>query len=198
MNSRPYSHYADDRLLQALRSAVADERTRTSEVVALIAEVDRRRLYAAEGYESMHDYCIRELRLSRESAFKRIRVARLARRWPAIIAALADGRLNLSGLVMLSRTLKEHPYLGRELLNAIAGKTTAEIAEYLAARFPRPDFEPRIVAVGSPATGTNGVSAELSSKTVEAANGLEMGLPELSARTVQHATSELSARTVES
>jgi len=44
----------------------------------------------------MYAYCVGRLRLSDQSAFKRIRVARAAREFPAIFPALADGRLNLS------------------------------------------------------------------------------------------------------
>ena len=50
----------------------------------------------------MFEYCVGELRFSEQTAFKRIRVARAAREHPVVHGMLADGRLNLSAIVMLT------------------------------------------------------------------------------------------------
>ena len=83
----------------------------------------------------MYAYCVQELRLSEDAAYKRIQAARAARQFPTLFAALADGRLHLSAVVLLA------PYLTQEnideLLAAAAGRTKSEIEELLAQRFPR-------------------------------------------------------------
>src|SRR5215510_355986 len=98
MRSYSLSHLGDRELLHGLASAVADERDRTSVVVAHLAEVQARGLFLAAAYPSMVAYCVGELHLSEDSALKRIRAARVAREFPALFAALADGRLTLSGV----------------------------------------------------------------------------------------------------
>ena len=59
---------------------------------------------APAGYPSMHAYCVHELRMSEDVASKRIHAARAARNFPAIFAAVADGRLHLSGVCLLAPT----------------------------------------------------------------------------------------------
>src|SRR5690242_18005008 len=92
----------DSDLVRELKSAIGRERTITAEVLALIAEVDERRLFVPAGYPSMHAYCVHELHLSDEAAFKRIHAARAARRFPALLAAIEQGRLHLSAVILLA------------------------------------------------------------------------------------------------
>src|SRR5207249_8055047 len=122
-------------LLRGLKDLVARDRHITAALLAHIAEVDARRLFAPAGHPSMFVYCLKELHLSEEAAFKRIHAARTARRFPAIFAALADGRLHLSAVVMLAPHLS--PENADELLAAATHRTKAEIEERLARRFPR-------------------------------------------------------------
>jgi 5-methylcytosine-specific restriction endonuclease McrA len=129
----------DHVLVRDLRSLVVRDRATTAELLAHLAEVDARRLYLPAGYTSMHAYCVGELKFSEDAAAKRIQALRTVREYPEICERLADGRLHLSGVVLLA------PHLTREnvgeLLDACAGRTAATIREVLAARFPRPDVE---------------------------------------------------------
>ena len=120
-------------------------RNTTAELLAHIAEVDARRLYVPAGFPSMFLYCVNELRLSEESAFKRIRAARTARQFPAIFDAVAQGRLHLSAVLMLAPHLT--PEDADELLAAAVHKTRAEIEQLLAPRSPRPDLPARVQAL---------------------------------------------------
>lgn len=142
------SHLSDPALLTILAEDLAREQGACAQVLMDLAEVDARRLYLPAGYPSMFDYCVRELRFPREKAFKRIRAARAARRFPAIFELLAAGRLSLSAIVMLAAHLTEHT--ARELLGAAADHTVDEIEHLLVARFPRPDLPARIVPVVVP------------------------------------------------
>src|SRR6266571_9479183 len=129
------SHLSDSALLRDLAALVARDRATTARLLAHIAEVDARRLYLPAAYPSMFAYCVHELRLSEDAAYKRIQAARVARQFPVIFEALADGRLHLTGVGLLA------PYLtaenADELLAAAAHKSKAEIKQLLAQRFPR-------------------------------------------------------------
>ena len=135
MSAYDLTHLRDDALLRDLDTLAAQDRTTTANLLAHIAEVDARRLYAPAGYSSMHAYCVEKLRLSDDSAWKRLQVARPARRFPQILDALAAGRIHLSGLVVLA------PHLAADnvddLLAAAAGRRKSEIEVLVARRFPQ-------------------------------------------------------------
>ena len=97
------SHLSNTTLLRRVSELVALDRTNTADLLAHLAEVDERRLYAEIGYASMFAYCVRELHLSEDAAWKRIYAARACRRFPALLGALDQGRLHLTGLCLLAR-----------------------------------------------------------------------------------------------
>jgi len=132
------SHLSDDSLLRGLATLVAQDRITTADMLAHIAEVDERRLYAPAGYPSMYAYCVGELRLSEDAAARRIQVARIARRFPAIFEAIARGRLHLTAVGLLAPHLVEHT--ASELLSAAEHKSKGEIERMLAERFPKSDL----------------------------------------------------------
>ena len=148
MSTYSLSHLSDHVLLRDLTALVARDRTITAALLAHIAEVDARRLYLPAGYASMYLYCVHELRLSEDSVCKRIRAARTAREFPALFTALADGRLNLTGVVLLAPHLT--PANAGELLGGAAGKSKSEIEELLARRFPRSEVLPMVEAMARP------------------------------------------------
>src|SRR5436309_13238534 len=113
-------HVSDRDLLRDLASSVAEDRTTTTMLLARIADVDARRLYAPAGFPSMYLYCVHELHLSEDAARKRIHAARTARQFSAIFDDIAEGRRHLSAVVLLAR----HPTRGDadEPVAAAAGK----------------------------------------------------------------------------
>jgi 5-methylcytosine-specific restriction endonuclease McrA len=139
------THLADSTLLHDLETLVVRDRATTAEMLAHIAEVDARRLYAPAAYPSMYAYCVRELHFSEDAASKRIRAGRAARQFPVIFEALADGRLHLSAVVMLAPCLTDAT--ANELLMAATHKSKLEIEQLLAERFPKPDSPTRIQAI---------------------------------------------------
>ena len=146
---RSLSHLADHVLLQELRTLLARERAATAELLVHLAEVDSRRLYLAAAHPSMHDYCVRVLHMSEHAAFKRIRAARAARRFPRILGMLAAGRLHLSGVVILAPRLTRAN--ADELLDASAHRTKSEIELLLAQRFPGTDVPTSVRELPAPA-----------------------------------------------
>ena len=98
----------DEDLLHQLFQLVKQSRGVEAEVVAHVAEVERRRLYAREACSSMFEYCRRILSLRENEAYLRITVARAARENPVLLEMLRDGRLHLSGIARLA------PHLTRQ------------------------------------------------------------------------------------
>ena len=135
---RPYilAHLSDTVLLRTLVALVVQDRHTTASLLAHIAEVDSRKLYAPAGYSSMHVYCVEGLGLSEDAAYKRIQAARASRQFPAILDAIAKGRLHLSGACLLAPCLTQEN--AEELLAESAGRRKSEIENMLARRFQRP------------------------------------------------------------
>jgi len=142
------SRLSDSVLLQTLVTLLAKERGVTAVVLAYLAEVDGRRLYLPAGYPSMYEFCVRELHLSEDAAFKRIRAARAACEFPVLFAALESGALHLSAIVLLT------PHLTPETVDALVAaathKTKAQIEQLLAERFPRPDLPTLVQVIAEP------------------------------------------------
>ena len=147
MKSYQRSHLDKASLAASLHASTVRSREATADQIADIGEFDACRHYLPE-YPSMCDYCVQVLHLPKHAALKRIYVARKARRVPAIFHAIADGRLHLTGVLMMGRYLKEDT--AAELLAAIEHKTCDEIALIWAERFPQPDPPTVIAPVAAP------------------------------------------------
>ena len=148
MNKYSLTHLSDEALLSNLGALVASHREDTVTMMVHLGEVDARRLYLPAACSSMYEYCMREMRFSEDEACTRIRAARTGRDFPSVFAALADGRLSLTAVVLLSKSLSRENV--DELLAAAANKSCQEIRDLLAERVPKPDVptsvEPLMVA----------------------------------------------------
>ncbi len=160
------THLADDSLLTSLRTLVTRERMTTAELLAHLAEVDARKLFAPLACASMHAYCVRELGFSEDEAFKRIQVARAGREFPAVFEMLAAGTLSFTVALKLAPHLT--PANADELLREASGRTKEEIASLLAQRFPRPDVPAFVKPIGAIQSGN-----ELVPEPVEASNRVQ-------------------------
>jgi 5-methylcytosine-specific restriction endonuclease McrA len=149
------SHLSNPALLHGLATLVTQDRATTADLLAHLAEVDERKLYVPAGYPSMFLYCLRELRMSEDAAYKRIGVARTARRIPVIFPMLADGRLNQTTVLLLASHLR--PDIADELLAAATHKTKPEVEVLLAQRFPQPDL-PTLLQPIACAAGAGGLT----------------------------------------
>lgn len=128
---------SDLELVAALKAAVRRERENLVDVIRCLMVFDERRLHAPAGQPSLYHYCTRELGYAEEAAFKRIRVARAADKYPILIRWLTKGRLHLGAVVALSSRLTRDNH--RELLKTAMGKSIREIEFLSASIAPRPD-----------------------------------------------------------
>jgi hypothetical protein len=134
------SHLDDAVVVRNLAALLAKDQTSTALLLAYIAELDARRLYVPAGYPSMFAYCTEELHLSEDAAYKRIAAARAARKFPVLLNAVAEGRLHVSGVVVLAPHLNSENL--DELIKAATHRKKSDIEEMLARRFATPDIAP--------------------------------------------------------
>ena len=128
---------SDEELLQSLDRVVVDSRRVEANVVAHIAEVDQRRLYEGQACASMFTYCTEVLQFAEHAAYMRIAAARAARRFPALLTMLEDGRLHVSGIAKLA------PHLTVENCKTVLSRAShlskRKIEELVAELSPKPD-----------------------------------------------------------
>lgn len=134
-----------NKLLIRLKNASAEERRLQMDIIRLLAEVDRRRLYAFRGYRSLFDFCVRELGYSDAAAWRRISAMRLLKEIPQAEERLASGKVNLSQVTSIqnflySQTRNAHRTFSAEqkleLLTAVENKSARETERVLAAISP--------------------------------------------------------------
>jgi 5-methylcytosine-specific restriction endonuclease McrA len=137
MRTFKLTHLEDSVLLRDLAALVAQDRENTATLLAYLAEIDERRLYLPAGYPSMYAFCLGELHLSEDAAYKRIRAARAAREFRVLFTAVARGRLHLSAVCLLAPHLTAGN--ANELIEAATHKCRSEVERWLAQRFPQPE-----------------------------------------------------------
>ena len=128
---------SDRELLERIGKAANDERRLTAELLALLGEVDSRRLYLGLGCSSLFTFCTHVLRFSEHAAYHRIEAARAARRFPTILGLVADGSVTLTTVALLRPHLTADDH--KELLAAARHKSKREVEHQVACLAPRPD-----------------------------------------------------------
>jgi 5-methylcytosine-specific restriction endonuclease McrA len=149
---------SDGELLTATRRLVGRSNQLLAALLGHLAEVEARGVHRTRACSSLYTYLIYELRFSEDEAFRRVSAARLVRRFPALLDAIASGELHLTGLLLLG------PHLTAENLTEVLARskhrTKKEIARLVRRLDPLPDVPARIeplgpaLARGGPATPT--------------------------------------------
>src|ERR1051325_8899349 len=137
---------SDDELLAGTRRLVGRSNQVLAELLAHLGEVEARRLHRPRACSSLYTYCIYELRFSEDEAFRRVAAARLVRRFPALLDAVASGELHLTGLLMLGPHLTEQN-LARVLARA-KHRTKRELGRLVRVLDPLPAVPARIEPLG--------------------------------------------------
>jgi 5-methylcytosine-specific restriction endonuclease McrA len=135
VNAPAPSSLASDLLARRLRELVGEERGILVDFLMHLDEFDRRHAWAEAGYDSLWNYCLRVLHLREGPAGRRIAAMRVLRRFPALEAALRDGRLCLSTVTLVA------PHLTVANIDDIvvraAYRTKAEVEHLVATLQPR-------------------------------------------------------------
>jgi len=130
MRKTSITRLSNGQLLAQTMDLTRRERRLTLFVLDHLIEVERRRLYAGEGYRSMFAYCTECLGYSASAADRRICAARAIRQFPRVRQLLEKRVLTLSTLAVVARQLT--PANGAEILGRVCGKSAREAEQVLA------------------------------------------------------------------
>ncbi|MGH9461552.1 MAG: hypothetical protein ACRD1X_10075 [Vicinamibacteria bacterium] len=131
-----------EELDRSVEKLVRAEKQNVALVIMHIAEISRRKGHLERGYKNLFDYCTRRLNLSEGSVARRIQVANVSRRFPQILAALAENRMSLTVAGLLAPLLTDTNV--DKLLSNCAGMGSRDVEEYLVTLRPKPVFAPSI------------------------------------------------------
>ena len=138
-------------LIQHLKEVHYDERAHLAWFLEVLAEVDEREAYLAEGCGSLYRFCVEKLGLSEHQAYLRMTAARVGRDHPEIFMKIAEGSLTMSSILKLSGALLVTPD-PKNLIERAEGLTKREVMELVAEIHPAPDkpakVEPHPISPG--------------------------------------------------
>jgi len=154
-------YHPERQLLYRFGDLVRQDHRCTAQLLAAIAEIDERKLWAKHACPSMFAFCVERFHMSESMTAKRIWAARTAGRFPVIFQMVARGELHLSAIVKIAKHLTEDNH--REVLARATHKSSREIDLLVAEVAPRPDVPSRIRALprstGSVARSSAGVGS---------------------------------------
>jgi hypothetical protein len=136
----------DDDLLERTRRLVCQSNRTLAALLAHLAEVETRGLHRRRACASLYIYCVYELRMSEDAAYRRVAAARLVKRFPAIFGCVERGELHLTALLLLAPHLTE-ANVG-EVLARVKFRTKKEILKLVRLLSPLPDVPSRIEPLG--------------------------------------------------
>src|SRR5690349_18450399 len=71
-----------EEILRGLQAVIFDTRKLLVRLLFFLAEVERRALHAELGFSTLHDFCMRYLGMSLDSAHRRVHATRVGLRFP--------------------------------------------------------------------------------------------------------------------
>jgi len=127
----------DQTLLSQFADLVQRDHEGNADLLRHIDVIERRKLWAKQGYSSPFRFLVTRYHMSEATAFKRIGAARTARRFPVLIGMVARGEIHLSGIHRLKTHLTRDNH--EQVLALAKHKTIREIDELVARLAPQPD-----------------------------------------------------------
>jgi hypothetical protein len=109
----------NDQLIDMLKNKTQEERSLTLEIIELLEEVDRRKLYLHRAYNSLLEFCVKELKYSESAAYRRISAMRITKDVPQTKALIQNGTLNIVTLAQAQTFFnQEKKYNNKTYTNA--------------------------------------------------------------------------------
>src|SRR6186713_530641 len=93
------SSIRDDELFAAVQRLTARSNVALADLLTYLGEVERRGIHRTRACASLYTYCIYELRMSEDAAYRRSKAARLMRKYPELRDAVAKGEIHLTGVL---------------------------------------------------------------------------------------------------
>ena len=139
-------HVSNDDLHMSARRLVGRSNQLLAALLAHLAEVEARGIHRERACASLCTYCIYELRMSEDAAFRRARASKIARQFPILFEQVAAGEIHLTGVLMLGPHLTEENH--REVLARAKHRSKKEIARLVRMLNPLPDVRALVEPLG--------------------------------------------------
>ena len=133
----PVAHLSNQALLEETARLANAARHTVAKLIAALAEVDARKLWADVGCSSLYTYCTQMLGFSEQEAYLRMEAARVVRQFPVVLEMLADGEITLTNVGLLKPHLTKENHV--QLLETARGKSKREVARQVAALSDAPE-----------------------------------------------------------
>src|SRR5262245_1842755 len=142
MHHGSFEAVSDDDLHVAVRRLTARSNVALADLLAHLGEVEARGIHRNRACASLYTYCVYELRMSEDAAFRRSKAARVVHEHPELRSIVARGEIHLTALLMIA------PYLGgerhAEILQRARFRSKREVARLLAEIDPMPEVPARV------------------------------------------------------
>lgn len=155
--ARSLAELTDAEVIAGTRRLIGRSNQVLAELLAHLGEIEARGIHRTRACSSLYVYCIHELRLSEDEAYRRVAAARLVRRFPVLFDAVASGELHLTGLLLLGPHLNEQNLL--EVLARAKHRTKRELSRLVRILDPLPAVPARIEPLGPASSPSQGVMA---------------------------------------
>src|SRR5882757_4617193 len=99
--SNPLLRLDDSELQQEEAGLVRRCNETTAQLIEHLVEVDRRVLWAVQGFRTLFAYCVEKLGMSEGAAGRRYAAVRVCRDFPEVLGLVARGELHLSAVCAL-------------------------------------------------------------------------------------------------
>lgn len=133
----------DQQLLQQIKNAVEEERQATTQVLHLLMEIEKRKLFAQRGYDSLFSFTVQYLGYSEPAAHRRISAMRALKEFPSLEPKINSGELTLTNIaqvqVALRQEIKIRPVASEvklQLYEASLNKSTRECEKLIRQQMP--------------------------------------------------------------
>src|SRR3954451_20016186 len=139
---------SNDDLFVTVQRLTARSNVTLADLLAHLGEVERRGIHRLRACASLYSYCIYELRMSEDAAYRRSKAARLVREYPELHDTVAKGEIHLTGVLMIG------PHLGgerhAEILQRARFRSKRELLRLLAEIDPKPEVPALVPLRGLP------------------------------------------------
>jgi len=136
-SNRRLDQLSDQALLNEFGELVRQDHEHVANLIRHIDVIDRRKLWARQGYSSLFVFLVGRYHMSESTAGKRIGAARTARRFPVLFTMVARGEIHLSGIHRLKAHLTRENH--EQVLALAKHKTMRQLDELVARLAPQPD-----------------------------------------------------------
>lgn len=130
-------YFSNNELETSFLNLVKTESKITHFILLHIKEIESRRIYLDSGYRSLFDFLTKFSGYSSSSAQRRIEGARLLKEIPELSHSIQEGKINLSQMSEVVRSVNQSPSTVSSeqkihLLKSIESKSTSETQKILA------------------------------------------------------------------